>query len=292
MANEITPFKDSLERHRIQLEKFKPEFTKVLPPHVTPDRLVRTVINALSQNEYLCKSASPASVLQAAMTAAVLGLEVDNVMGQGYIVPFKGSAQFIPGYKGYITLASNAGYLVSGDVVREKDEFKYWRGLNPDLQHTPAKGGPTERGPIIFAYATARSKALPSEFSVMHIEEINKIRDSSEGYKAFLRGTIKTNPWDTHYEAMAIKTAIRALASTLPLNVQRAAAIESAYERGEAMHLSHEGIITNQNPDQGKTEGQPNLLKNLGIEKDECKTCEGNGYVEDENSKGPCPDCG
>lgn len=300
MSN-VTVFQESLNRHKNALEKFKPELAKVLPNHVTPDRIVRSVVNALANNQYLCTNATPTSVVQAAMTAAVLGLDVDNVTGQGFIVPFKGKAQFIPGYKGYITLAANSGFLVSGDVVREKDQFKYWRGLNPDLQHIPAPGGPSDRGPIVYAYATARSNTMPADFRVLHVEQINKLRDRSEGYKAFLNGKIKDSPWETDYDAMAIKTAIRALAPELPLNVQRAAAIEGAYERGNVTHLDGAGHViidaVDQNPPNGDTDQQPDLVAGLGLEEPElCKTCDGRGNIpfKDENGEGiePCPTCG
>lgn len=301
---DVTVFTESLKRHGSALEKYKSEFAKVLPAHITPDRIVRSVMNALAANEYLANNATPTSVVQAAMTAAVLGLDVDNVTGQGHIIPFKGKAQFIPGYKGYITLAANSGYLVSGDVVREKDHFRYRRGLTPVLEHDPAPGGPSDRGPIKYAYATARSNHLPSDFRVLHVEQVNAIRDKSEGYKAFLSGKRKDSPWDSHYEAMAIKTAIRALAPELPLNVQRAAAIEGEFERGNVSHLTDNGNVvldkTEQNPASGNTDEQPDLVKGLGLDERPqenalCGRCGGKGNVafKDESGEGmePCPDC-
>lgn len=288
----LTVFQESLNRHKTALEKYKSEFAKVLPAHVTPDRIVRSVVNALSANQYLCTNATPTSVVQAAMTAAVLGLDVDNVTGQGYIVPFKGKAQFVPGYKGYISLAANSGYLVSGDVVREKDAFKYGRGLSPFLEHIPAPGGPSDRGRIIYAYATARHSTMPADFHVLHAEQVNKLRDRSEGYKAFLSGKIKDTPWETDYEAMAVKTAIRALAPRLPLNVKKAAAIEGVYDRGNAAHLNEGGNVVidviDQNPDQGGSAVQPNLIADLGLEEPEaCQQCGGTGNIDGK----PCKNC-
>lgn len=266
----LIPFNQAIEKHKSNLEKFKPEFAKVLPPHITPDRIARSVLNALASNQYLATSCDPTSIIQSAMTAAVLGLEVDNALGQGYIVPYRGKAQFIPGYKGYITLAQNSGYLISGDVVREKDKFFYERGLDPKLEHVPAPGGASERGPIVYAYAVARSKNMPSDFKVVHIEFINEIRDGSEGYKAFMKGKIKDTPWVNHYEAMAIKTAIRQLAPELPLNVQRAAAIESAFDRGHTSYINDMKEVHIVNGDsqpqyEQKTTEQPNMVNDLNL---------------------------
>lgn len=261
----------ALRKHEGNLQKCLPKFKNVLPAHIKPETIAQSVMNALSQNRYLA-NADPTSVMQAAMTAAVLGLPVDNVTGQGYITPFKGKAQFIPGYKGYITLAQNSGFLVSGEVVREKDHFVYQLGLDPKLEHVPAPGGPSDRGPIQFAYATARSNNMPAIFKVIHVEYINKIRDRSEGYKAFVAGKIRSTPWETDYEPMAVKTAIRALAPQLPLNVQRAAALEGAHERGSMAYMDSSDKVevidveASQVQDSGSTEEQPDLVAELQLD--------------------------
>jgi len=256
----------TIERHDRNLSKCMDKFEAVLPPHMSPAKLKQSVLTALGQNNYLA-NCDPTSILQSAMTAAVLGLEVDNALGQGYIVPYGRKAQFIPGYKGYITLARNNGFTVSGTVVREHDAFEYHEGLNPDLKHRPAAGGATERGAIQYAYATARHATLPSVFKVVHVEHINEIRDSSQGYQAYMSKKIKSNPWASNYEQMAVKTAIRALASQLPLNVQKAAAIEGGHERGEIIYLNEQGDIEGeaQVADSGATEEQPDLVQELSL---------------------------
>ena len=291
--NQVSVFQESIKTHKYNLEKFRPELAKVLPPHITPDRVVRNMLTALNGNKFLCTSASPGSVMQAAMTAAVLGLDVDGVTGQGYIVPFKGKAQFIVGYKGYISLAANAGWLVSGDVVRTADQFRYGRGLNPFLDHLPAPGGPKERGEIVYAYATARHATIPPDFHVLHVSQVNKIRNRSEGYKAFIQNKIASTPWESDYEPMAIKTAIRALAPRLPLSVQKAAAIEGEYERGTPSYIDAQGEIVretiDQNPDSGATKEQPDLVADLGLEEHEiCQTCKGTKKDEHGND---CKNC-
>lgn len=264
--NQITKFKDTLARHEQNLIKCEDKFKAVLPDHIKPSKIRQSVLNALSQNQYLATNCDPGSIMQAAMTAAVLGLEVDNVTGQGYITPFRGKAQFIPGYKGYITLAQNSGFLVSGDVVRENDVFSYVSGLNPNLEHVPARGGPNDRGAIQYAYAVARHKDLPPVFAVVHTDEINKIRDNSEGYKAFMAGKIKSTPWADHYDKMAKKTAIRALAPQLPLNVQRAHQVESAYESGKVSYIDHEEFVQTESQveNSGGTTEYPDLTEELG----------------------------
>jgi phage RecT family recombinase len=71
-----------------------------------------------------------AILFNSAMSAAVLGLEVDGVTGQAYLIPFAGKAQLVIGYKGFNTLAARSGITITGAVVREGDEFDFELGSN------------------------------------------------------------------------------------------------------------------------------------------------------------------
>lgn len=210
-----------------ELRRMQPQFERVLPAHLPSERLMRTILNAVTVNPRLLE-ADRRSLWRAAMTSAVLGLEPDAVMGQGYLVPFKGKVQFLPGYRGLVTLALNSGYLVEGRVVRKRDHFDYEYGLVPRLSHKPdASGAIGEDNPIVGAYATARSNVNPPTFDVMMLEAILRVRDRSESYK----NNAQRSPWSTDFEAMCRKTPIRQLASHLPLTVQKAVALESTFER-------------------------------------------------------------
>lgn len=284
----LTP---TVQRHERNLEKCLPKLAPVLQgTGLSPQKLKQTIVNSLVQNSYLA-SCTPESIMQSAMTAAVLGLECDNVTGQGYITPFRGKAQFIPGYRGYITLADNAGYTLEGHAVRQNDYFKYSFGLNPNLEHTPAVGGPSDRGEILYVYAVARSLTKPPVFKVVHIEKVLEIRNKSEAYKAFMSGKIKSTPWDSDFEPMAVKTAIRALAPQLPLNVQKAAAIEGAHERGELINLDEQGnISTTPDAPEPEPKTQPSA-EDLGLDFI-CNDCGGRGVIEDaQGNKSPCEGC-
>lgn len=245
---------------RHNLYAMKQEFAKVLPAHIKPEKIVRSVCNALQGNKALLRC-NRQSIYTAAMTAAVLGLEVDSAIGQGYIVPFRGDAQFIPGYKGYITLAFNSGFIVSCEVVRKRDQFEYSMGMNPTLTHVPAQGDIDERGEITFSYAVARHSNMPSVFKVIDLKQIHASRDHSSGYNAFKKGTATSSVWEEHFPAMCAKTAVRALAPLLPLNVQRAAALEGAYDRGTYSYIdSHGSVISTQQEQSKISSEQPKLI--------------------------------
>jgi recombination protein RecT len=201
---------------RDQITRLMPEMQKVAASDTSVPRIARTIMSALSaaqkpngRNALL--EADAMSLHQAAMTACQLGLEVDGITGQGYLVPFKGKVQFMPGYKGLITLAFRAGFIVEGHCVYENDLFSYHYGLDPMCNHAPAQSG-QERGRLVATYATARSRIVPSVFRVMEMGDITKIRDGSAGY----RGMGNSSPWATHFEVMAMKSAVRAVAGRLP----------------------------------------------------------------------------
>ena len=226
---------------RAILEKMKPQFDLALPKHLTADRLLRVAMTAI-QNTPKLLDCDRTSLFAALMDCAQLGLEPDGVLGHAYLVPYGRTVQFIPGYKGLIALARNSGDVsaISAHEVREKDHFDYTFGLDPKLEHKPADG---ERGEVTHFYAVAQFKDGSHHFEVMARAEVDLVRDESQGYKAFKVGKIKSNPWETHYVEMGKKTLIRRLAKYLPLNVQRASAIEDAYDRGHHSNLDLGGGI-------------------------------------------------
>lgn len=224
--------KQQADTVRSALEKMKPQLAMALPRHLTPDRLLRVTMTAVQQNPKLL-DCDRTSLFAAVMTCAQLGLEPDGVLGQAYLVPRKGKVQFIPGYKGYITLSRNSGEIssIQAHEVRRGDQFSYAYGLDEHLHHIPAEDN--EDAPITHFYAYGKFKDGGHVFEVMSRSKVDRIRDNSDGYKAFKAGQIKSNPWDSDYVEMGRKTAIRRIAKYLPMSVQRAAALDAAYEGGK-----------------------------------------------------------
>jgi phage RecT family recombinase len=214
-----------------ELTARKTIFAELLPPSVTADKLMRTVMMSIERNPRLTEC-SVQSIVNAATTAAVLGLECDGVTGQGYIVPYGKVATFQMGYKGYNTIAARAGYTITGSVVHEGDAFEFELGSTPYVHHRPqhARGAR-----IVSAWACATSNDRPPIIRVMSIEEIEDVKTRSQGAR-------KTDsPWnDPHvgYPAMCEKTVKRRLARDMPMSVmQAAAALDSAQDRGAPAHL-------------------------------------------------------
>jgi recombination protein RecT len=213
------------------LDRAKPQVALALPRHLDADRLLRVAMTAIMRTPKLLEC-DQQSLLGAIMQAAQLGLEPDGVLGHAYLVPFKGKVTLIAGYKGLIDLARRSGAVVSiqAHVVYEADEFDYSYGLQDCLRHKPAL---RDRGRPIAAYAAAVLKDGGHAFEVMSVEDVNAIRDNSQGYKA-AKQYGGDSPWDSNWDEMARKTAVRRLAKYLPISVefQRAAAHGELFDAG------------------------------------------------------------
>lgn len=194
------------------IKQMEGEIRKALPSVLTPDRFTRIVLSALSTNPKLAET-TPKSFLAAMMTAAQLGVEPNTPLGQAYLIPYRNhgvlECQFQLGYKGMIDLAYRSGEVstISAHTVYSNDEFDYELGLNPTLRHIPARA---DRGNPVFVYAVFRTKDGGYGFEVMSMEDA---RAHAKRYsKAYNSG-----PWQTNFEEMAKKTAMKKALKYAPM---------------------------------------------------------------------------
>jgi recombination protein RecT len=205
--------------HALKNVRVQEQLRSVLPKHLTPDRMVKVALTAITSTPDLQKCTIP-SIIMAIVRASELGLEPSGALGHAYLVPYyngqkrQHECQMIPGYRGLISLARRSGEIVSisSYVVHEGDEFEFELGLDPKLRHVPSVD--ENPGPMKFAYAVAKLKDGGVQFEVMSIAQINRVRD--RGGRA--RGS--NTPWVTDYEEMARKTVLRRLFKYLPVSVE------------------------------------------------------------------------
>lgn len=207
-------------------ENARQQLAQVAAKHMSPERLMRVVANAIRTTPKL-QEADPLSMLGALMQCATLGLEPNTVLGHAYLIPFDNKrkeiteVQLIIGYKGFADLARRSGQVVGlhADVVYDDDElwsFEY--GSNMHLRHKP---GP-RNGKITHAYCHVTMKDGQA-FVVLPSAEILKIRNKSQGWISAKRfGKTAESPWSTHEDRMFAKTAVRALANRgeMPLSIE------------------------------------------------------------------------
>lgn len=201
--------------------------SQLLPSHINPERYIKSAIAAIAKNPRLLQC-TKSSILESVVQAATLGLEVGSALGEGYLVPYKDQCQFIPGYRGFISLARRSGEIVSisANVVHEKDEFVFELGIHPNVMHRPNLLE-EDPGKVIAVYAGASLKDGGDQLVVMSHREIEAIRKRSRASG--------NGPWVTDWEEMAKKTAIRRLFKMLPVsteNLSRALELQAESERG------------------------------------------------------------
>jgi len=204
------------------LDQMKAEIARALPKHVTPERMARVTLTALRTTKDLA-SCTPASFLACVMTLSQLGLEPSNGLGFAWLIPRKNKrlgtieCTVIIGYQGLMELARRSGQIrsISATAVYEGDEYEVRYGLHPDITHRPNWAAPRTPAKLVGAYAVARVKDSDDPIFVfvprLEIEAARKRGASGAGV---------STPWDTDYEAMALKTAVRRLFRWLPKSVE------------------------------------------------------------------------
>lgn len=240
-SNEVAIFENVLR-------PLTPHFEQALGNAMPVARLMRSIMISVERTPKLL-NCDRQSLLNAAMSAACLGLEVDGITGQAFFVPFAGKAQLIIGYKGMNTLAARSGYTVQGEVVRDGDAFDFELGDRGFVRHKPKLGN---KGEIIATWATASSLSRPAIISVLGIDDVMAIMAKSPGAK------MADSPWRDKvigFPAMASKSSKRRLNRSMPLNADPRFHLAAGMEE----NFEERGRISWIDPERGlQIEGQAN----------------------------------
>lgn len=218
-----------IQKVSITLGKFREKLIKALPKNRDVDQEIGSVIATVACSPALQKC-TPESIAMAAYDAATLGLPV-NKLGLAYLVPYGNEAKLQIGYRGYIQLVIESGFVldVSAECVYENDHFKYFLGSNPRIEHEP--NIKTIKGKFIAVYATARLTSGLLKHVVMSKEQIDHIRSKSR--------SSSNGPWVTDHDEMAKKSVIKRLCKLLPCNIKAIEVIHRASEIEDNSQFSY-----------------------------------------------------
>lgn len=174
-------------------------------------------IQAVNANSYLSQ-ATPASVAKAIWNVGITGLSLNPVLKLAYITPRKVGqnveAILMPSYQGLVKLITDTGSVkqVYAHCVFEGDEFEVILGGEYSVKHIPK----FKSDKVTHAYAVGVLHDGTRQYEVMGIDQINVIRDMSDGWKAFKANKASSAIWDTWDDEMARKTVIKRLTKYLP----------------------------------------------------------------------------
>lgn len=134
-TTEMQVYSDPLDLAKF-LEKAKSKIALALPKHLNPDRMLRLALTSFSTTPKL-RECSGMSILSSIVVASQLGLE-PGVAGQGYLIPYKSTCTFVPGWQGLVGLLNNSGRATAWTgCVFEGDEWEFELGSRPVCRHIP-----------------------------------------------------------------------------------------------------------------------------------------------------------
>ena len=159
-------------------------------------------------SNYQLQACDARSILGAAGLAATLNLSITPSLGQAYVVPYKGKAQFQVGVRGLIQLAHRTGKYVAlhAGAVHEGE----LRGFDPFT-------GEPERGErisdrVVGYVAYMRLTNGFEKWLYMSTAEIEAHAEKySQSYAYDKRSKKQSSPWSTNFDAMASKTVLKKL---------------------------------------------------------------------------------
>jgi len=206
---EIIKFFNSPETQR-KIASSLPETVKKMG--MTPQRMIRLLFNSIQTTPELASCSLP-SILQSLIQCAIIGLEPNTPLGLAWILPYRGEAQLILGYRGLLELCyrSKQGIFPMAYAVYEGDDFSFQYGTAKYLRHIP-KGNINDDS-LTHVYAIAKINN-DYEFLVMFRSEIDHIRSLSPA------GNSEHSPWKKFYSQMAMKTILKRFLKNLPLSTE------------------------------------------------------------------------
>lgn len=200
----------------------------LLPSHIDPSTLARIVLAEFARTPKLA-DCTPESVLIALTTCAQFGLIPSGPRGDAYLIPYGNTCTLILGYKGLHRLARNTGEVLKAEsfAVYDGERFEVTGGFDARIVHEIREDVRRTKETLRATYTVCKLTNGERVFAVCWKDEIEARR------KRGASGKGKPTPWDTDYDAMALKSSARKLylGGTVPMSAEVMA------------HMAHEDEI-------------------------------------------------
>ncbi len=197
------------------VNKLEPDFNALARVHgaVNFKREASFAMQILKENGYLMGVAmeNQDSLRMAIINVASIGLTLSPLKSLAYLVPRSNKGvrkvTLVISYRGHVHLAAECGAIkwAKAEIVHKRDGFKL-RGVGKTPFHDFDPF--TDRGPIVGVYCVAKTRGDEYLVDFMTIDEVYKIRERSESWKAFKKDSSKQGPWNTDESEMIKKTMI------------------------------------------------------------------------------------
>jgi recombination protein RecT len=235
-SGQIAPLDRALMGVRSLLGKNIKNVQAVLGGYMPPERFCGAVLTLCRHNPDLLKVES-GSLMLAVLRVAQLQLSPDPALGQAWIIPRKGRAEFQLGWKGCLALAYRSPLVaaVRYGVVGQNDRFTWRDGRSWVLEHEPSEDGwPEVLDDVRAAWAIIELRTGAAIPRVMYLPEILHHKRHGQGAQP---------AWVTDGAAMALKTVIADACRRGPFEG----------EIGRAFALDFQGELGKGQPEDGET---------------------------------------
>lgn len=199
------------------LEAYKAQIAAALPRHLTADRMARIALTCYRQNPALA-DCTPASVFAAVIQSAQLGLE-PGLNGRAYIIPYKGEATFVPGWKGLVELVNRTGRATCWTgAVFDGDKFEYRLGDSPMVEHRPG----SEDDPTRLLYTYAIGRVNGSSWPIIEVWPVARIVKHRDRYNKVGRRHYSFENWEMYARKVPLMQVLKYLPSSPELEAAMA----------------------------------------------------------------------
>jgi recombination protein RecT len=204
-------------------EKAITRFSEILGTEKQAKMYTNAVATILRSNTLLA-NATQESIYGAVLAAISMGLDIS--LGEAYIVPYKGQAQFQIGYKGLIkfAIATNQVKKLNACPIY-KGQIKTYNALEGNEYDFSVEA---EGAPIGYAAVLELHNGYSNSFYM----STEKIKAYGKKYSQSFES--KFSPWQTEFDAMACKTVLKKLSPYIP----------------KTTHISYDSAVVIATPDQ------------------------------------------
>lgn len=172
----------------------------------------------LAGSDYLRKTTVESQIL--ALTGlAQSGLTLSPIHKLAYLVPRNGKCVLEPSYMGMVKLLTDAGSVrhIESNLVFEGDDCEIdLASERKVMRHVPYWQRSMKKGAVRGVYSLATLADGSKHCETMSKEEVDRIMERSESYKAYKAGKVKSSTWTTDYDEMARKTVVKRHWKSLP----------------------------------------------------------------------------
>lgn len=208
-----------MEQEKTLEQVYAKEIERMRSLGMDPVKILKELSFAL---QHINKSDSLQKTSQESKRAAIvnianIGLTLNPVAKEAYLIPRKGVCVLEPSYVGLVKLLTDSGSIVSMvcSVVYENDIFDLDKADNQKpITHKPQLSK-AKQGKIIGAYALATLHDGTRQPEWMDIDELYGIRERSESYKSYVSKGYSCT-WITDETEMMRKTVVKRIYKYLP----------------------------------------------------------------------------